>query len=513
VTNCIVRAVSLSVTVGCLLLPVSPAAAAAPAPPGEDLMAGPPQGPWRRLFLDVMVVEQQSGLRRIFHAAEKYVDNPILKADNPWEGDAQRGGPILYGTVMWDDGRLRMWYLCHRGGGKWTNCYAESADGIHWTKPSLGLIEFRGSKDNNIWDMTSEDSNDHRPEAQPKVHIASVIKRPGERDPAKRYVLYCHSPAYRHNLVAFSPDGLRWTFVPDAVKKGLFSSSDVQHYFFDPYNRQYVATWKSSNRRGRAVGIAESTDGLKWSKPVNGPVLVADDLDPDATQIYGMPVFPYQGMYVGLAWIYGARWFKCGSYSAEAMHEAENDSPCTMDAQLAWSWDRVNWTREPQRGQFIPRGAPGKFDGGMIWTARAPVQIGDQLCFYYGGVSGRHNQFYQSKLGIGLATLRLDGFCSMQAGADEGWLISRRERFETPHVTINAKTATDGFVVAEILDKNNRPLPGFSRDDCVAFRGDNLRHALQWRTGSLPESARTTEKKLRFYLKNADLYSYLVLLK
>ena len=30
-------------------------------------------------------------------------------------------------------------------------CYAESKDGIHWTRPELGLVEFEGSKRNNIF--------------------------------------------------------------------------------------------------------------------------------------------------------------------------------------------------------------------------------------------------------------------------------------------------------------------------------------------------------------------------
>jgi hypothetical protein len=340
------------------------------------------------------------------------------------------------------------------------------------------------------------------------VHIASVIKRPDETDPAKRYVLYSHSPGLRHNWAAFSHDGLRWTFVPETAEKGLFSSNDVQHYFYDPYQKRYTATWKASSRRGRAAGIAVSSDGLHWTKPVEGPVMVADDLDPDPTQIYGLPTFPYQGLYVGLAWIYHARWIK-GPYSDAGMHEAENDSPCTLAPQLAWSWDLMNWTRTPGREDFIALGKPGAFDAGIVWTARGPVQVGDRLYFYYGGVSGRHNQFYQSKLGIGLATLRLDGFCSMQAGPEEGWFVSRRERFEKPSVTINAKTGPDGYVVAEILDKNDRPLPGFGREDCEVFTGDATRHVLRWKTASLPEGARTAEKKLRFYLKNADLYSYL----
>ena len=68
---------------------------------------------------------------------------------------------------------------------------------------------------------------------------------------------------------------------------------------------------------------------------------------------------------------------------------------------------------------------------------------------------------------IGLATLRLDGFCSMRAGDTEGWLISRRDPFRRPVVTINARTGADGYVLAEILDRRNRVVPGFSKEDCV----------------------------------------------
>ena len=94
-----------------LWLMVAPVALglAEPAPqPTEDLIAGPAQGPWRRLFLDAMVVEKQQGLSRLFHAAEKYPGNPVLRKDKPWEGTGTPGGPYLYGTVMWDEGKLRM---------------------------------------------------------------------------------------------------------------------------------------------------------------------------------------------------------------------------------------------------------------------------------------------------------------------------------------------------------------------------------------------------------------------
>jgi hypothetical protein len=78
----------------------------------------------------------------------------------------------------------------------------------------------------------------------------------------------------------------------------------------------------------RSVGVAWSTDLENWTKPIDGPVFVPDDLDPDPTQIYGMPVFAYQKCFVGLPWIYHARWIKYGRYtSPEVMFEAQIGSP------------------------------------------------------------------------------------------------------------------------------------------------------------------------------------------
>jgi hypothetical protein len=476
-------------------------------PGGDDSLAGPSSGPWRRLFLDATVVEKQEGLTRTFHAAEKYPGNPVLRKDKPWEGGDAIAGPYLYGTVMWDGGKLRMWY--HAVNKGYVNCYAESSDGISWTKPNLGLVEFGGSKENNLYLAVTQDPFENPPsKARGQCHNASVIKRPWERDPEKRYALFCFGADYGFPRVAFSPDGLRWQFPPETRTKPLFSSSDVLNFFFDPYKNRYTATWKTRNRRGRAVGVAWSADGLNWTKPVDGPVFVADDLDPDATQIYGMPVFPYQGLYVGLPWLYNARWIKEGEYTVNRMHEAQKDSPRTVDVQLAWSWDLINWTRPPERRPFIPRGVRGEFDCDMIYTARAPVRVGDELFFYYGGCVGLHDD-PNVKAAIGLARLRLDGFCSMAAGDKEGWLISRREVFGAPRITINAKTAASGYVAAEILDKGGNVIPGFSREECAPFSGDSVSRVLKWERAELPKKQQKQEMKIRFSLKNAELYSYL----
>lgn len=465
-----------------------------------DQPAGQP--PYRRLFLDAMVTEESEGLARVFHQAEKYPGNPIIVKEHPWEG----WGPYVYGTILWDGGKLRMWYQ-GIGGDSADVSYAESTDGIHWTRPELGIIEYQGSKKNNI--IAPGDT----------CHIPSVIKVPKPSSPDKQWAMYGfgylpdRSDAGRSQgapAVHYSADGLHWDWQGKPEHYNLFASSDVTNFFYDPYTNRFTSTYKTMNRRHRAVGVAVSDDGLKWRKPVEGAVFGADDLDPDATQVYGMPVFPYQGIYIGQPWIYHSRWIKYGKYTKpDVMYEAQEGSPLTVDVQLAWSHNMLSWTRTPERKPFIALGPEGAWDSKMIYTARAPVIVNDKLYFYYGGYDTVHDDDKNAKGAIGLATLRIDGFCSMHAGDKEGWLISRREVFSTPVVTINAKCVPGGYVTADLVDRNNNVITGFSRKDCVAFRDDSLRHELKWKTNEFPAGLVDKDKKVRFYLKNADLYSYL----
>lgn len=484
------RTRTLLIGIGLLLI-----AAAAWAGDVGDPLSGTP--PYRRLFLDAMVVEESFGLSRVFHAADKYPGNPIIIKEHSWEG----WGPYVYGTVLWDGGMLKMWYQ-GIGKGSADVSYAESKDGIHWTKPDLGILEYGGSKKNNIVAPGST------------CHIPSVMRVPNPTSPDKRWAIYgyAYNPANGKAgpMVAYSPDGLHWNWDRKPEQYGLFASSDVTNFFFDPYTNKYTATYKTMNRRHRAVGVAVSEDGLKWSKPIDRAVFGADDLDPDATQVYGMPVFPYQGIYIGQPWIYHARWIKYGRYTKpEVMYEAQEGSPRTVDVQLAWSHDMLSWTRTPERAPFIALGPEGSWDSKMVYTARAPVIVGDKLFFYYSGYDTIHDDDAHAKGAIGLATLRLDGFCSMHAGKSEGRLISRREVFNTPMVTINAKCASCGYVTAELLDRDDKVIPGFSRQDCAAFTGDSVRHELKWKTAAFPKKLIDKDKKVRFYIKNADLYSYL----
>ncbi|MBL8813197.1 MAG: hypothetical protein JNM43_23720 [Planctomycetaceae bacterium] len=480
-----------------------------------DSVAGPPKGPWRRLMLDAAAVEASEGLHRVFHQATKRAE-PVIVADRPWEGTSAITGPYVYGTVLREGDRFRLWYQVLNEGNHVG--YAESSDGVRWTKPELDVVKYQGDQKTNL--VVSA----FAPERSSGVHChnPSVIRCPDSLGPNRRFALYGFDGNSKGPRVAFSADGIHWDYAWDAQNSKsanpLFSSSDVVSFFYDPYENRMCSTWKTRNRRGRAVGVALSSDGLQWKKVLDGPVFVADDHDPDETQIYGMPVFPYQGLYVGLPWIYSARYFRYGEYSVDKLHEAQRDSPRTMDVQLAWSWDLINWTRPIQRQPLIPRGTSDDWDRGMIVTARAPIVVGDELWFYYGGTDKVHDE-PRVKAAIGLATMRLDGFCSMSTRAaghageatesKEGWLVTRREPFRTPKVMINGRTWNDGEIRAEILDRKGRVIPGFSKAECVPFQGDSVRFELHWERVEFPPEHQKKDYRIRFMLKNAELFSWL----
>jgi len=64
-------------------------------------------------------------------------------------------------------------------------------------------------------------------------------------------------------------------------------------------------------------------------------------------------------------------------------------------------------------------------------------------------------------------------------------------------------------VVAELLDRNNNVIRGFEKNYCIPFTGDSVRGELTWKTKSFPKDLIDKDRKVKFYVCNADLYSYL----
>ena len=185
----------------------------------------------------------------------------VLTFDRPWEGSF-----VGYITVFRDGERFRMYYRGiptsgADGSEAEVTCTAESADGIRWERPELGLFEVRGSKKNNIV-LAGMKPFSH--------NFAPFIDTRAGVPVAERYKALAGT--VESGLTAFvSPDGYRWRKLREEpiVRDGAFDSQNVG--FWSEHEKCYVCyfrTWTKGGFNGfRTVSRATSNDFLTWSKP------------------------------------------------------------------------------------------------------------------------------------------------------------------------------------------------------------------------------------------------------
>lgn len=466
-------------------------------------------GTSKQLFIDDLIVDETRGVTRTLNQPAKYVGNPIMIPVYPWEGRL-----TLYGTVWRDaeEGRFRMWYQGYGRGGVppmvfdqgtsrhkgfdgrrllYTIGYATSNDGVFWQRPHLGLVEFEGSTENNL--VLSD------------AGFGNVIKDDRDADPERLYkalFFEANDPQGTPNMgdgvsIAFSPDGLRWTKY--AGNPVISRSSDTHALLgWDDLHGKYVSYCRPSVHEGnmtRRIGRSVSDDFVSWTDTED--VLAPDDEDPTGMEFYGMPVFKYEGHYLGQLWAYHAR-----------PEEPQIRFAATIDVQLASSRDGIAWERVGGRKPFIPNGPPGSIDASEIWTAREPVVMGDELWFYYSGSVSEHGVTGRSGP-ICLAKLRLDGFVSVEAGDEMGTLVTKPFRCDGRMLTINA-SARGGLVGVAVLDESGTQFQGYSLQECVLFDGDSVRHTVSWREKLSLEDLRGRHIRLKFYTRSAKLFSFVI---
>jgi hypothetical protein len=248
-------------------------------------------------------------------------------------------------------------------------CYATSRDGLTWEKPELNLIEYEGSKANNLVLRGS--------------HGAGVFKDPRDPDPQRRYKMFHARDALRH-----SADGLHWS--KPVACAGIGSNGDTHnHMLWAPELERYVVFVRLRDGGQRIVGRSESADLTRWTKAVE--VLRNNSQD----QTYSMPVFRYADIYLGLVAIFRTR--------EDRVH-----------TELAWSPDTVKWHRiEPGTPLIGNARNEGDYDWGCVYAADDPVVLENEIRIYYGGSNGRHTSWRDGFLC--LATLRPDGWAGFEA--------------------------------------------------------------------------------------------------
>lgn len=458
----------------------------APRPTWAVTSLGDLTGPWQ-LFADDHLVADRNGVTRTYHPFQKYAGNPIIPANKPWEGN----NIYVYGTILPNESGngYRLWYHALPTDVKYRLCYATSTNGISWTKPNLNIVTYNGSTANNIFLARSGQD-----------HIPSILHTPWETDPGRRYKLINFDGAAGRFLGAWSSDGLHWTDSP--ANPIIPPASDVGNYVWDAHADRYVGYMKIAayvrGLRRRAVGFTSTTDFEAWPAPY---LVMAPDAYDDRwatgeqrTHFYGLCGFPYQSMYIGFLWVFRAT--DAGGYT---------DGPIFVE--IVTSRDGIHWRREEgDRPAMLPLGPPGAWDDGMIFTTQQPVVVGDTLRVYYGGVDGTHGGT-NGHSGIGLATLRKDGFASLDAGGTTGVITTKRLQGAGGALHVNYAT-TGGSIRVEVLDPDGNVLPGYSQAECVSLQGNSVDQVVTWASRSeLPGGAEPV--RLRFVLQNAALYSFM----
>lgn len=448
-------------------------------------------GPWQ-LFVDDFPVASRTNVVRTYHPFQKYASNPVLVTDRPWEGPV-----YLYGTVLPNETHTgyRMWY--HTLRPEETNndgsleLYATSPDGVTWTKPILNLRSWHGSTANNMYFTRSTAGG-----------MTSVMHTPWDPDPNQLYKFMNREAAGYY--AGWSPDGIH---VTDAPNNPVFTGgSDVGQFCWNPHTQQYLGYVKINSYvnglKRRSVALTTTTNIATWS--AESLILEPDAIDDrwvpagtvQRTHLYGLSAFPYESMYLGFLWIFRAT-------DAEGYYVG----PCFVE--LVSSRDGVHWTREEgDRPPLLPLGAGGAWDDGMVFTARAPIVEGDIIKLWYGGFDQVHGfPLTQTAGSIGLATLRKDGFASLDAGPAVGLISTRTVTGAAGSLRVNYRAA-GGWLKVEVLDPGGDVLPGYSQADCAPLTGDSVNQLVTWTThAELPAEPSTF--RLRFILQNASLYSFM----
>jgi hypothetical protein len=460
------------------------------------------------LFADDYLVARMEGMRRRVIPLVKHPSNPILRADHPWEGRN-----VLPSAVLYDESEklFKMWY--QNQDAPQGHAYATSRDGISWEKSPLGLVEFQGNRNNNMFPIPAT------------VAWDGVWKDEREPDPSRRYKLLASEnlDSERWGIFAFfSPDGLRWT--PVSGNPVLTGVGDTLSLFgrdpnaggrFVAYVRPRVLAPPPPEAGGRTerfwtspirtISRSTSEDFTSWTPMV--PVLAPDDEDPPNTQHYVMSVFLDRGIYFGFLSVY-------------------HPNTLLMDVQLAVSRDGIHFERTGSRHPILSYGLPHEFDSHLLSPLR-PLIVGDELRVYYRAKNSNHallsvretypmigrllprkeQPWLARREGFGgLAVGRRDRLVSLDASESEGYVMTKTFLLEGRRLIVNAD-ASHGRLRAELLDAAGAVLPGFSAIESVPLTADSAGHVLRWQGSSEVSAWKGRAVRIRFLVQNARLFA------
>ncbi len=271
--------------------------------------------------------------------------------------------------------------------------------------------------------------------------------------------------------------------------------------FHRPDVRIHAADWCQANR---LVARIESDDLIHWDRSTARCILDTDARDAPGfseveeargrdLQFYGMTVTPYQDFYIGIAPLL-------------------NEITGRMDLRLVYSFDGIDWRREPDEKPFIEP-TPEAWDCGTIGSVSAgsPVMMGEDMYFYYSGTNMNHNYGIMNReksvrMSIGLGIVKRNRLVGYHAGKAKGELLTRPFLLEKTQMRLNANAA-NGEVRASLSNEDGTPIPGYSMKESEPVREDGLNIPLRWKGKASLEDCLGRKVRLRLRTTKAALYA------
>ena len=440
------------------------------------------------LFVDDYLIARMDGAELRLHKPTPR--DVVIVFDEPWEGCG-----CHYITIFQDGDLYRMYYRgLHnkkREGEKERHqfvCYAESNDGIHFIKPELGLVEFEGSKKNNIirWGTATKGIG---------VHNFTPFKDTNPNcKPDEKYKALGMGPGGQSVLYAFkSSDGIHWSLLSDkpVITKGAFDSQNVA--FWDVTRKRYV----EFHRKGRGVRdimTCISTDFRKWTDPVflQYPGAPIEHLYTNAIRAY------YRALHIFIG--FPKRFFpnRMGSNGVKGV--SDGIFMTSRDGQIFKRWGEAIIRPGLQQERWVNRNNLTSW--GLVETKSSIPGTPNELSIYSIEGAGMGESCSLRRF-----TYRIDGFVSVQASLKGGEMVTKPLKFQGKELVINFSTSAAGSIRVEIQDAAEEPIPGFNMEQCPDIYGDSIEEVVKWKAGSDISGLEGKPVRLRFVLKDADLYS------
>lgn len=442
----------------------------------------------------------------------------VLVLDKPWEGNGCK-----YFSVFKDRDVYKMYYHALHYDVKGKNmrvhepfaCYAESKDGIHWEKPDIGLVEFDGSRKNNIILKPG------MIEGTDPAHTTFFMdENPDIPDDERYKALSVFWDKEKRGLLALcSKDGINWRLMKKepVITKGDFDSENLA--FWDDSIKKYRAYWRyftggTMGKGYRAIRTSTSSDFFNWDEPKDlcyNPQRPEEHLYTNQIKSY----FRANHILIG----FPARYLERGwNFSMEKLPDYENRKlrseinnrygmaltdtlfMTSRDGVCFKIWDDAFLVPGPER-----YGSWGYGDHHIAWH---PVETKssenlEEISFYV-------NEGFWVSNGITIRryTLRPDGFVSLGCGIKGGEIITKPFIFKGKKLYLNFSTSAAGSIKIEFQDLNNRAIEGFEMDSCPEIYGDSIKREVVFNSGKDFSQLSGKPVRLRFYLKEAELYAF-----